>query len=89
MIHGAISRPEGLGQRKSEILTSLLDHPVVLFAVAFAALLAVMEIGWRRALRNSANGDKDFHEQIVAVRDGLILLLSLLLTVVLSVFFRR
>ncbi len=52
-------------------MTSLIDYPVALFAVLFVTLVSVVEIGRRLALRTSVNGDKDLHEQIVAVRDGL------------------
>jgi hypothetical protein len=76
-------------QRKSEILTSLLDHPVVFSAVAFVALLTVMEIGRRLALRISANGDRDLHEQIVATRDGISMLMSLLLAFTLAMVLTR
>ena len=70
-------------------MTSLIDYPVALFAVLFVTLVSVVEIGRRLALRTSVNGDKDLHEQIVAVRDGLSVLLSLLLAFSLAMVLTR
>jgi hypothetical protein len=58
---------------------SLVDHPVALFFVAFGGLLAMVELGYRVASWMSANDDEERHEQIVAARNGIEILLSLLL----------
>jgi hypothetical protein len=58
---------------------SLIDHPWILFAVLLAGLLVVVEVGYRLALLVSANDDEEQHHQIVAARDGIAVLLSLLL----------
>jgi hypothetical protein len=72
-----------IGPRKqlagSVAVMSLVDHPVALFFVAFAGLLAVVELGYRLASWTSANADEERHEQIVAARTGIEILLSLLL----------
>jgi hypothetical protein len=57
--------------------------------VAFVALLTVMEIGCRLALRTSANSDRDLHEQIVAMRNGVSMLMSLLLAFTLAMVLTR
>lgn len=57
----------------------LLDHPVAFFVALVALLLVVVEIGFRFASRSSVNEDSQHHEQIVAARDGIGVLLSLLL----------
>ncbi len=49
----------------------------------------MVEIGRRLALQNSVNGETDFHEQIVAVRDGISMLLSLLLAFTLAMVLTR
>jgi hypothetical protein len=58
---------------------ALLNHPLALFAVLLLFLFAVVELGFRLALRRSVNADAQHHEQIVAARDGIGVLLSLLL----------
>jgi hypothetical protein len=58
---------------------SLIDHPWILFAVLLVGLLVVVEVAYRLALRASANDDEEQHHQIVAARDGIAVLLSLLL----------
>ena len=57
----------------------ILDHPVWLFALLFVVLLVVVEIGFRLGLRTAARGDEKLHDQIVGARDGIVVLLSLLL----------
>ena len=57
----------------------LIDHPWVLFAVLLVVLLAVLEIGFRLRSFASAKVDEERHSQIEAARDGLGVLLSLLL----------
>lgn len=60
-------------------MITLIDHPVALFFVAFTSLLAVVELGYRLASWTLANADEERHEQIVAARTGIEILLSLLL----------
>ena len=57
----------------------IIDHPVWLFALLFVVLLVVVEIGFRLGLRTAASGDEKLHDQIVGARDGIVVLLSLLL----------
>jgi hypothetical protein len=57
----------------------LLNHPFVLFIVLIVLLFAAVELGYRLASRWSVNADPQHHEQIVAARDGIGVLLSLLL----------
>ena len=57
----------------------IIDHPLGLFVLLFVVLLAVVEIGFRLGLRTAASGDEKLHDQIVGARDGIIVLLSLLL----------
>jgi hypothetical protein len=70
-------------------LTSLVDHPIALFGVLFTALLAVVEIGYRVVLPKYVNGKEGFHEEIVAARDAISVLLSLLLAFTLSMVLTR
>lgn len=67
----------------------ILDHPVWLFAVAFLVSLVSVEIGFRLALRTKAAADEEFHEQIVGARDGILVLLSLLLAFMLPLSLAR
>jgi len=57
----------------------IIDHPVWLFALLFVGLLIVVEIGFRLGLRTTASGDEKLHDQIVGARNGIVVLLSLLL----------
>jgi hypothetical protein len=70
-------------------LTSLIDHPIALFGVVFAALLVVVEIGHRVALQTGVNRDEVLHEEIVAARGGTGVLLSLLLAFTLGMVLTR
>jgi hypothetical protein len=70
-------------------LTSLIDHPIALFGVVFAALLVVVEIGHRVALQTGVNRDEVLHEEIVAARGGIGVLLSLLLAFTLGMVLTR
>lgn len=70
-------------------MTSLIDHPVALFGVLFIALLVVVEIGYRIALRIYVNGKAELHEEIVAARDAIGVLLSLLLAFTLAMVLTR
>jgi hypothetical protein len=58
---------------------SLIDHPVTLFFVLFAALLAMVHLGHQLALFRSTDASEERHAQIVATRDATSLLLSLLM----------
>lgn len=57
----------------------LLDHPLAFFFVLVILLIGFVEIGFRLALRTAVNADHERHEQIVSARDGIGILLSLLL----------
>jgi hypothetical protein len=70
-------------------LTSLIDHPTALFGVVFAALLVVVEIGHRVAMQTGVNRDEVLHEEIVAARGGIGVLLSLLLAFTLGMVLTR
>ncbi len=70
-------------------MTILIDHPVALFAAAFATLALMAEIGRRMALQSSTHRDEDLHEQIVAARDWIGVLLSLLLAFTLGMVLTR
>ena len=58
---------------------SIVDHPVWLFAGLFVALLITVEVGLWLRRGSAASSDEKLHDQIVGARDGLIVLLSLLL----------
>jgi hypothetical protein len=58
---------------------SLTDHPWALFCVTFLLLMIVVELGRRLGAANDANAHEDVREQLVATRDAIGLLLSLLL----------
>ncbi len=58
---------------------SIVDHPVWLFAGLFVVLLITVEVGFWLRRRSNASSDEKLHDQIVGARDGLIVLLSLLL----------
>jgi hypothetical protein len=60
-------------------LTSLIDHPIVLFLALFLVFLITVEAGHRLGLWLSTEEDAERQEQVVAARDGTTLLLSLLL----------
>jgi len=70
-------------------LTNLIDHPVALFGVLFTALLVVVEIGYRVVLRIYVDGKEELHEEIVAARDAISVLLSLLLAFTLAMVLTR
>jgi Protein of unknown function (DUF4239) len=70
-------------------LTSLIDHPIALFGVLFTALLVVVEVGHRVALQTCVNRDEELHEDIVAARGGIGVLLSLLLAFTLGMVLTR
>lgn len=55
----------------------LIDHPAELFFCLFLILLVALAIGFR--CRAGTNDDEIHHEQIVGTRDGIVILLSLLL----------
>ena len=57
----------------------LFDHPGALFVVLILLLLSAVELGFRVASRMRVNADPHHHEQVVAARDGIGVLLSLLL----------
>jgi hypothetical protein len=57
----------------------LIDYPRLVFLVLFVIFAVALEIGFRLAAIRNANEDPDLHEQAVGVRDGVVVLLSLLL----------
>ena len=60
-------------------MMTLLEHPWVLFGVLFLALTIVVELGHLLGLATAANSDERLREPMVATRDSVSLLLSLLL----------
>ena len=70
-------------------MTHLLNYPW-LFGILFALLLAaVLEIGRRISMPSRLHGDAERKEQIVAIRDGLFVLISLLIGFTLSLAANR
>src|SRR6202044_4288999 len=57
----------------------IVDYPSILFIFLFLVYAVALEIGFRLASRGREKEDPDLHEQAVGVRDGVIVLLSLLL----------
>jgi hypothetical protein len=57
----------------------IVDYPSILFILLFVVYALVLEIGFRVASRSREKEDPALHEQAVGVRDGVIVLLSLLL----------
>lgn len=70
-------------------MSSLIDHPVALFGVLLTAFLVVVRIGCQFALRLYTNGKEELHEEIVAARDAISVLLSLLLAFTLAMVLTR
>jgi hypothetical protein len=68
---------------------SLIDEPMALFAVMFLILLLAAEMGYRLARLASVRNDEELHVQIVAARDAVGLLLSLLLAFTLAMILPR
>jgi hypothetical protein len=67
-------------------MTSLfLDHPLFFSATLFVLPILAVEAGFRIAVLCAANLDQDRREQIVASRDALGILLSLLLGFTLAI----
>jgi hypothetical protein len=85
---GAAAIPGNHGGRESS-LQYLIDLPITFFGVMFTALLVIVEMGRRLSLRISANRKEPFHEEFVAARDGISVLLSLLLAFNLSMALTR
>jgi hypothetical protein len=67
----------------------LFDHSIPLFFVLFFILSVFVEIGHRAGLRMSVDTDTLRHEQLVAARDAIGLLLSLLLGFTLAMAIAR
>jgi Protein of unknown function (DUF4239) len=68
---------------------ALFDQPWTMFVVLFVVLFAVVEIGYRIALIIYVNVDQLRHEQLVGARDGITVLLSLLLGFTLAMALTR
>lgn len=62
----------------------LLNHPVWLFVSLLVVLIFVLEIGFKVGRLTKANADEHLHEQVVGVRDAIVVLLSLLLAFTLA-----
>src|SRR3984885_16163665 len=60
-------------------MTPLIAYPPLLFIFLLVSYALALEIGFRLASRCNANQDSTLHEQAVGVRDGVVVLLSLLL----------
>lgn len=56
----------------------IFDRPYLLFALLFLFSLSVLELGHWIARRSRINDDSGYHEQIMGLRDSLLVLLSLL-----------
>jgi hypothetical protein len=67
----------------------LIDYPRLLFLALFVVYAIALEIGFRLASIRNANVDADLHEQAVGVRDGVVVLLSLLLGFTLAIALPR
>src|SRR5438045_3012284 len=67
----------------------LFDHAIPLFFVLFFILSVFVEIGHRAGLRMSVDTDTLRHEQLVAARDAIGLLLSLLMGFTLAMAIAR
>ena len=67
----------------------LFDHPIPLFFVLLFALSVFVEIGHRVGMHMSVDTDTLRHEQLVAARDAIGLLLSLLLGFTLAMAIAR
>jgi hypothetical protein len=74
---------------KEVFLIHLIDLPLALFGVLFTALLVVVEIGYRAAQQTYAHAKEHLHEEIVDARDGISVLLSLLLAFTLAMALTR
>src|ERR1700733_12999813 len=57
----------------------IVDYPSILFIFLFLVYAVALEIGFRLASRGREKEDPTLHGQAVGVRDGVIVLLSLLL----------
>ena len=57
----------------------IVDYPSILFIFLFLVYAVALDIGFRLASRGREKEDPDLHEHAVGVRDGVIVLLSLLL----------
>ncbi|MGA8492172.1 MAG: hypothetical protein WB711_17220 [Terriglobales bacterium] len=60
-------------------MTFLLNHPRLLFLTVAIVLFASSLVGYRLALTTHINDDSHHHEQINSLREGLFILLGLLL----------
>ena len=60
-------------------MTFLLDEPWVLFIAVFVGLFVSSELGYRVALSTRVNENSHHHEHIIGLREGLFILLGLLL----------
>ena len=82
-----LSLNKSRSERKTIML--LFDHPIPLFFTLLFVLSVFVEIGHRAGLRMSIDTDSLRHEQLVAARDAIGLLLSLLLGFTLAMAIAR
>jgi uncharacterized membrane protein YbjE (DUF340 family) len=60
-------------------LVALMDYPWLLAVGLFFLIFIALEIGYRLAARTRVNSDGEKHEQILSMRDALLVLLSFML----------
>jgi Na+/H+ antiporter NhaC len=70
-------------------MNPLVDHPLYLSILILAVMAAVIELGFHLGSRTAANADEEQHAQIVGARDGIGILLSLLLSFTLAMSLTR
>jgi hypothetical protein len=67
----------------------LIDHPLYLFVCFFAVLFVAVEVGFRLRSLTAVKASEERHAQIVGTRDGILVLLSLLLGFTLAMALTR
>jgi ABC-type sulfate transport system permease component len=70
-------------------MTTLLNHPVLLFLVSLTVLALVAQAGYRLRQAYPASTQEALHEQVKDARDGIVFLLSLLLGFTLAMALTR
>ena len=70
-------------------MTRMIDYPTLVFLFLFVTYVIVLEIGFRLSVRSHESDDAILHEQAVGVRDGVVVLLSLLLGFTLALVLPR
>ncbi|HEY2645504.1 MAG TPA: DUF4239 domain-containing protein [Candidatus Acidoferrales bacterium] len=67
----------------------MVDHPIPFFCSLFLGLFVVVEIGYQVGLRTTGDGNDELRQEIVAARDAIGVLLSLLLAFTLAMVLTR